>query len=102
MVARIGNLAQAYADALKRATGPGMEPPKGGGDSFADMVKDTMTSAADTLKESEKAAGAAAAGKANLADVVTAVTQADLTLHTVLAVRDRLVQAYQDILRMPM
>jgi flagellar hook-basal body complex protein FliE len=33
--------------------------------------------------------------------VVTAVTNAELTLETVVAVRDRVVQAYQDILRMP-
>ena len=43
----------------------------------------------------------ALAGKADLADVVTAVSNAELTLQTVVAVRDRVVAAYLDILKMP-
>jgi flagellar hook-basal body complex protein FliE len=37
----------------------------------------------------------------NLTDVVTALARAELTLQTVTAVRDRVVQAYQDIIKMP-
>ena len=48
---------------------------------------------AETLK--------AAAGKADVTDVVTAVAEAEVTLQTVVAVRDRVIQAYQEILRMP-
>ena len=43
----------------------------------------------------------AAIGKADLTDVVTAVTNAEMTLQTVTAVRDKVVSAYQEILRMP-
>jgi flagellar hook-basal body complex protein FliE len=44
---------------------------------------------------------AAAAGEAELLDVVTAVSAAEISLETVVAVRDEVVRAYQEILRMP-
>ena len=40
-------------------------------------------------------------GGGNLTDVVTALSRAELTLQTATAVRDRVVQAYQDIMKMP-
>jgi flagellar hook-basal body complex protein FliE len=43
----------------------------------------------------------AVTGEADLTDVVTAVTNAELTLQTVVSVRDRLISAYQEIMRMP-
>ena len=48
-----------------------------------------------------RSAVAAVEGKANVAEVVTAVANAELALQTVVAVRDQVVQAYQEILRMP-
>ncbi|MBV9993144.1 MAG: flagellar hook-basal body complex protein FliE, partial [Alphaproteobacteria bacterium] len=41
------------------------------------------------------------AGNANIVDVVNAVNSAELTLDTVVAVRDKVVQAYQSIMNMP-
>ena len=52
-------------------------------------------------------AGAAArvaeqvAGRAELIDVVTAISSAEASLETVMAVRDQVIQAYQEIMRMP-
>ena len=43
----------------------------------------------------------ALSGGGNLTDVVTALARAELTLQTVTTVRDRVVQAYQDIIKMP-
>lgn len=40
-------------------------------------------------------------GSGNLTDVVTAVNKAELALQTTVAIRDRVVQAYQEIMRMP-
>ena len=39
--------------------------------------------------------------QAELVDVITAVNAAEMTLETVMAVRDQVIQAYQDIVRMP-
>ncbi len=44
----------------------------------------------------------AVAGGANLQEVVEAVNAAEITLQTVVAVRDRIITAYQEIIRMPM
>jgi flagellar hook-basal body complex protein FliE len=41
-------------------------------------------------------------GKTDLAAVTEAVTNAQVALQTVVAVRDRIISAYQDILKMPM
>jgi flagellar hook-basal body complex protein FliE len=43
----------------------------------------------------------AAAGRADIVDVVTAIAAAETTLETVITVRDQVIQAYQEILRMP-
>ena len=40
-------------------------------------------------------------GGGNLTEVVTALSRAELTLQTATAMRDRVVQAYQDIMKMP-
>ena len=40
------------------------------------------------------------AGGGNLTEVVTALSRAQLTLQTTTAVRDRVLQAYQDIIKM--
>ena len=52
-------------------------------------------------KAAELATASAVAGEADLTDVVTAVSNAEMTLQTVVTVRDRVVAAYQEILRMP-
>ena len=43
----------------------------------------------------------AVAGEAGLVDVVTAMSNAEMVVQTVVSVRDRMVQAYNDIIRMP-
>ena len=54
----------------------------------------------DTAK-GEQAATAQVQGKANIVDVVNQVNAAEITLDTVVAVRDKVVQAYQSIMNMP-
>ncbi|MEE2745564.1 MAG: flagellar hook-basal body complex protein FliE [Pseudomonadota bacterium] len=71
------------------------------GNDFSQMVKNLAESAVEVGKKSEAQSAAAASGKADLNSVVVAVAEAELTLNTVVAVRDKVVQAYQEILRMP-
>ena len=40
-------------------------------------------------------------GKPDMAQVVTAVSNAEVTLQAAVAVRDKVIQAYQDVIRMP-
>jgi len=55
----------------------------------------------ETGKKSETQSIAAAAGKADLNSVVVAVAEAELTLNTVVAVRNKVIESYREILRMP-
>ncbi len=71
------------------------------GESFAEALREATDDAIGTLKTSEEQSMKAAMGKADLNELIVAVSKAELTLQTVVTVRDRAVQAYQDIMRMP-
>lgn len=75
--------------------------PADNGPGFLDLIKKATTDSIDTMRAGEKASADAVIGTAGLTDVVEAVTAAELTLQTVVAVRDRLLGAYQEIMRMP-
>lgn len=69
--------------------------------SFMGLVGEALQGAAASGYNSEAVATRALAGKADVADVVTAVGNAEMALNTVVAVRDRVISAYQDIIKMP-
>ena len=91
--------ANMYAQTSKVGQGAGIAAADGGG--FGQMIKQATLDAIDTVQAGEKATANAVLGKADLTDVVEAMTQAELTLQTVSAVRDRMLNAYQEIMRMP-
>ena len=93
------NAAAAYASTAAKTSGPGMAPRDGA--SFGDVLEQTAKEAIGTMKQSEKMTAMAAVGQADLTDVVQAVTNAEVTLQTVTTVRDKVLNAYQEILRMP-
>ena len=105
MDVKAANAAMAYAARLVRpdATAKSAVDTRAAGqnDGFAGMVKSALDSTATTLKKSEALSNQALVNPADIGEVVTAVASAEVTLQTVVAVRDRVVQAYQDILRMP-
>lgn len=71
-----------------------------GAPSFGAMVGDIVTDTAGNLRAAEKASALQVAGKGNLIDVVTAIGAAETALDTMVAVRDRVVNAYGEIMRM--
>jgi flagellar hook-basal body complex protein FliE len=72
----------------------------GMGGGFADMLKHVMHDAVSTTKNDETQMANQIQGKADLVDVVTAISSAQTSLQTVLAVRDQVISAYQEIMRM--
>lgn len=72
-----------------------------GGPSFGDILKTSLNSAIDAQHTSEKVSAAALVGKASMTDVLQAVNSAELALNTVLAIRDKVVTAYQSIMQTP-
>jgi flagellar hook-basal body complex protein FliE len=67
---------------------------------FGDMVEKMVTDAAGSMRQAESASAKQVAGKGDLIDVVTAIGAAETALDTVVAVRDRVVNAYSDIMRL--
>ena len=72
-----------------------------GGVSFASLMKHSIRESVETMRTGEEMSAKAITGEADITDVVQAVTAAELTLQTVVTVRDRMISAYQDIMRMP-
>ena len=71
------------------------------GGNFSDFLSGAIKDSINTIRQGEHAATAQVQGKANLVDVVQSVNAAELTLDTVVAVRDKVVAAYQSIMNMP-
>ena len=72
-----------------------------GGSEFANLVQVAMDQAVSSSRQAETQMVAHTQGKAELIDVVTAVASAESSLETVMAVRDQVISAYQEIMRMP-
>jgi len=95
---------QLYANARKVA--PAEQQPVAvqkspAGESFSDALAATMAELSATLGTSETAARQAMLGQGDVQSVVESLTAAELALETAVTVRDKVVEAYQEILRMP-
>src|ERR1700709_2209550 len=73
--------------------------PTGAG--VSDFLSGALKDSISTIHQGEQAATAQVSGKANIVDVVQSVNAAEITLDTVVAVRDKVVAAYQSIMNMP-
>ena len=71
-------------------------------DGFADLVKSAIQEAAKIGERGEQMSIAGINDQADVTKVVTAMAEAELTLQTVVTVRDKVLEAYKEILRMPM
>lgn len=86
---------QLYTNAQNIAKPDG--PQNSGSSLFADMANDFMA----TMKAGETTAIAGLTGKADAQTVVEALVASEMAIQTAVSVRDRVVEAYQEILRMP-
>jgi flagellar hook-basal body complex protein FliE len=68
---------------------------------FGDMLTRALGSVVDAGHQADTQSMQAIAGGGNLTEVVTAVSRAELALQSAVTIRDRVVQAYQDVMRMP-
>lgn len=87
----------AYANAAKLND----DSKSSSGSDFASFLKQKGQEAEATLRNAEKMSGLGLMGAADEIDVVSAVTDADMTLQTIKAVRDQLVTAVREIFSMP-
>ncbi len=72
----------------------------GGGD-FAKMLGEAVQGVVDSGKVSDAKAMDMVNGRGDMVDVVTAISETELAMNTMVAVRDRVISAYEEIMRMP-
>ena len=95
--------ANAYANLarlLNPAGGSG-KPDDPSGQSFAALLKGALDNVSEAGRKSDSQAMAMASGKANVVDVVTAVAETEVAVETLVSVRDKVIAAYEDIMKMP-
>ena len=102
MTVNFADAVAAYERAFTKDRLPGLEArEQPSGASFGELLRDAAESTVDSLQKGETETLKSAVGKADINEVVIAVSEAEMTLQTVVAVRDKVIQAYQDIMRMP-
>ena len=103
MPAPVGGAGAALA-AYRSISQPGAsaaaEAPTASG-SFGAALQRAVQGAVEVGREADTASTQALAGQGSVTDVVLAVSRAEMALQTAVAVRDRVVSAYQDVMRMP-
>jgi flagellar hook-basal body complex protein FliE len=96
--------AGAYAS-LQRLANPsanlGRAVGEANGPSFSELLHNAVGSVTETGRRADAQTQQLAAGRANIVDVVTAVAETEVTVETLVAVRDRMISAYDEIMRMP-
>ncbi|MNT43876.1 Flagellar hook-basal body complex protein FliE [compost metagenome] len=71
------------------------------GKSFADTLKDAVGNVNELQKTSDKQMQALATGKTdNVADVMIAAEKADIALKVMVQVRNKIIDAYQEVMKM--
>ncbi|MCK5166997.1 MAG: flagellar hook-basal body complex protein FliE [Rhodospirillaceae bacterium] len=103
--ANVANALQAYTQANNTGSVanvlPAQDGPQPQSGAFAQLVTNSVSQAVAQGKTSEQVAISGITGGADMAQLALAVSEAEITLQTVVAVRDKVVDAYREILRMP-
>lgn len=99
VAAAYGNASRLISDQAKSSlTGLG---DKSQTPDFGKLVADGMQSVAQSGKVSDQLSLDLVNGKANVVDVVTAISQTELAMESMVTIRDKVISAYEEIMRMP-
>ena len=98
----IANVVNAYNEAARGRPAEPKSADAGPGDDFASLVKGAIDEAKKIGERSEQLSIAGITDRADISQVVTAVAEAEVTLQTVVMIRDKVLDAYKDIIRMQM
>ncbi len=95
--------ANAYASLAKLTDPSGLTKGSEGssGPNFGQLVKEAVGALTQASRNSDAQTQSMAAGKANIVDVVTAVAETEVAIDTLVSVRDKVISAYEEIMRMP-
>jgi flagellar hook-basal body complex protein FliE len=96
--------AQAYASLARLSDPAGLgksASETAAGPSFGALLKDAVGAVNQATRAADGQSQAMAAGKANIVDVVTAVAESEVAIDALVAVRDKVIAAYEEIMKMP-
>jgi flagellar hook-basal body complex protein FliE len=96
-VDRAGSVSNSQLNTVQKTAAASVAGSQGG---FGDVMAQIAANATETLKAGEATAIMGMQGKASVQQVVEAVMSAEQTLQTAIAIRDKVVAAYQEISRM--
>ncbi|SDG93710.1 flagellar hook-basal body complex protein FliE [Pelagibacterium luteolum] len=97
--AAYGNVSRLISD---QASGKMPNPAaEAGGANFGQMLAEQINSVAEAGRQSDQLGIDMVNGKANVIDVVTALAETESAMETMVTVRDRVISAYEEIMRMP-
>lgn len=71
------------------------------GPDFAQVLADTVQSTVESGNRADELSMQMLNGNANIVDVVTAVSETELAIESMVSVRDKVISAYEEIMRMP-
>lgn len=91
LAAKLQQQARAVEDTTPETTGM----------DFGQMVKEAVDTVVDKGQQADEKTMGMIEGKTGVVDVVTAVAETEVALETMVAVRDRVISAYEEIMRMP-
>jgi flagellar hook-basal body complex protein FliE len=103
MTATSALAANAYkiAQGLANRHDQGQAPGSPIGPDFGAMVRDALGGVIDQGRAADAKARSFASGKTDVVDMVTAVAETEVALETMVSLRDKVISAYEEIMRMP-
>ncbi|WEJ59988.1 flagellar hook-basal body complex protein FliE [Devosia sp. FJ2-5-3] len=100
-IAMVGDAASLM---LQQAAMPGAQlgtAPAQQGNDFAQILAQSVQGVVDSGRASEKMSMDMVNGKANVVDMVTALSQTEMAIESIVTIRDRVIASYEEIMRMP-
>ncbi|MEO1656234.1 MAG: flagellar hook-basal body complex protein FliE [Pseudomonadota bacterium] len=101
MIEAIASVAANGSSTAVNMTSGVMETKELAGPSFIEALKSTSMDTLQTVQQSEQMASAAMHGKASLQEVVQATVKAEVAVETAISIRNKMIESYQEIMRMP-
>ncbi len=97
--AAYGNVSRLISDQAAGKTPSPVQDSSGG--NFGHMLADQRSNVVEAGQKSDQLSIDMVNGKANVIDVVTALAETETAMETMVTVRDRVISAYEEIMRMP-
>lgn len=97
--AAYGNAARLLSQAAKPQTD--QVAATGQAPDFAKLLSESVQGVVDAGRTSDQMSLDLVNGRGDIVDVVTAISQTEIAMETMVTIRDRVISAYEEIMRMP-